>query len=234
MPVPNPDEKAPPGYAVTALFPPGAAVEDVEGGLTDDAGKEVEAYFSSRAHPALPRFPQHAIALVPKAPLHGDACYTVSLSAKVGGEAWRKVWSFRTGGDSGPSDDALAAAALAALNVYRHTVGLPPAALDAELSKGCRSHAVYLVKNIDRPAVQGLGMHEEDASLPGATPEGRRAGKRSVITVEPEADAAVDGWMNTLYHRVPLLNPDLKKIGYGCARLPDQTWVCVLDPGIGK
>ena len=66
IPVPKPDEKAPPGYAVTALFAADAAVEDVEGRLTDDAGKEVEAYLSgSPAQPAVGGFPQHAIGIVP-------------------------------------------------------------------------------------------------------------------------------------------------------------------------
>ena len=167
--------------------------------------------------------------------MRGGARYTAAFSAKVGGAAWEKSWSFRTAGEAEPADDA-PAAALAALNAYRRRAGLAPVTLDADLSKGCRLHAVYLVKNIGRPAVQGLGMHEEDASLPGATPEGKHAGRSSVISIDPESDggAAVDGWMDTLYHRIPLINPDLKKIGYAGARLPDQGWVCVLDARVGK
>ena len=120
------------------------------------------------------------------------------------------------------------------LNAYRQTAGLPPVTLAEKLSKGCRQHARYLVRNIDKPAVQGLGMHEEDSSLPGATPEGRRAGRASVISREPDASSAVDGWMDTLFHRVPLLNPDLKTVGYACVRLPDQGYICVMDAESGK
>ena len=233
VPVPDGDGAARPGYAVTALFPWGAAVSDVEARLTDDAGHDVDAYVSTPARPAIRGVPQHCIGLVPKKPLRPDARYTVALSAKVGGEAWTRTWSFRTAGD--PDDaDALAVAALASLNAYRRTAGLPPVVLDDELSKACRLHARYLVRNIDRPEVRGLGMHDEDPSLPGATPEGRRAGRASVVSQESDGDGAVDGWMNTLFHRIPLLDPDLKKVGYGCARLPDQGWICVMDAAPGK
>ena len=235
VPVPDGDTKARPGYAVTAQFSPGVPVEEPEAKLTDDAGKEVESYVSSPEHPAIKGIPQRAIGLVPKAPLRGGAQYTATFSAKAGGKAWEKSWSFRTAGEAEPAAGA-PAAALASLNVYRRRAGLAPVTLDAGLSKGCRLHAVYLVKNTGKPAAQGLGMHEEDASLPGVTPEGKRAGRSSVISIEPDPDggAAVDGWMATLYHRIPLLNPDLKKIGFGSARLPDEGWVWVLDAGVGR
>src|SRR5207247_685687 len=45
---------------------------------------------------------------------------------------------------------------------------------------------------------------------------------------------AVDGWMATLYHRVPILEPNLKTIGFGCARGQRQGWVTVLNVGSGK
>jgi uncharacterized protein YkwD len=234
LPIPDSKEKTPPGYAVTAQFPQRATVEDVDAHLTDDADKTVDAYLSTPARPAIKGFTQQAIGLIPKAALRADALYTVEMSAKVGGEAWRRTWTFRTAGDSAETEEALAAAALKSLNAYRRTAGLQPVVLDEKLSRGCHLHALYLVKNIDRPAVRGLGMHDEDPKLPGATPEGRRAGKSSVISQEPDAAGAVDGWIDTLFHRVPLLDPDLKKIGYGGARLPDQNWISVLDAESGK
>jgi uncharacterized protein YkwD len=233
LPIPDADAKAAPGYAVTAQFLRRTTVEDVEARLTDDAGKEVEAYVSTPARPAFRGVPQQCIGLVPKAVLRPDTKYTVEMSAKVGGQAWRRTWSFHTAGDSDDADSALAAAAVESLNAYRKTAGVSPVALDEKLSKACRLHARYLARNIDNPAVQGLGMHDEDLSLPGATAAGRRAGKASVISQEADAAAAVDGWIATLFHRLPLLNPDLKKVGYACARPPDQSWICVMDAEAG-
>jgi uncharacterized protein YkwD len=233
VPVPEADESAQPGYAVTAHFPWGAEVAGVEATLTDDAGKEVDAYLSTPARPAIRGIPQRCIGLVPKKPLRPDTAYTVTMSAKVGGQAWKRTWTFRTAGDEDDAD-AQAAAAIESLNGFRRTAGLPPVALDEKLSMACRLHARYVARNLDRPQVRGLGIHDEDPSLPGATPEGRRAGKASVISQEPDPGAAVGGWIATLYHRVPLLDPDLKKIGYACVRLPDQTWLCVLDAESGK
>ncbi|HVS38156.1 MAG TPA: CAP domain-containing protein [Gemmataceae bacterium] len=234
QPVPDPDDDARPGYAITALFPPRTAVADVKAQLTDEDGKEVKAYVSTPAHPAIDRSPQRGIGLVPMSVLQAGAKYTVAMSAKVGGEPWARTWSFHTADDSDEAEAAYAAAAMESLNTYRRTAGLAPVALDEKRSKGCRLHAKYLVQNMDQPAVQGLGMHEEDSSLRGTTAEGKRAGRVSVISREPDAGAAVDAWIDTLFHRVPLLDPDLKTVGYACVRLPDQGYICVMDaePGM--
>ena len=234
LPVPDADAAPHPGYAATAQFPPRTSLADVEAKLVDAAGKEVEAYVSTPAHPAIRGSRQRAVGLVPKKVLQPGVKYTVVMSAKVGGEAWTRTWSFQTADDSDEDEAVFAAAAIESLNAYRRTAALPPVTLNEKSSKGCRLHAHYLLLNIDQPAVQGLGMHEEDSSLPGATPEGRRAGRASVISREPDAGASVDEWINTLFHRVPLLDPDLKTVGYSCMRLPDQGYICVMDAEAGK
>jgi hypothetical protein len=104
------------------------------------------------------------------------------------------------------------------LNVHRKAAGLEPVVLDPALSKGCAAHAEYLVKNVDHPSTQGLGLHSEDPKLPGYTKEGERAGKASVIFLGLEGEDAVEGWMGSLLHRIPLMQSRLKKVGYGVAR----------------
>src|SRR5256885_12232460 len=79
------------------------------------------------------------------------------------------------------------------INVHRKAAGLEPVAIDPALSKGCAAHAEYLVKNADHPSTQGLGLHGEDATLPGYTQEGERAGKASVIFLGLDGVEAVDG-----------------------------------------
>lgn len=117
--------------------------------------------------------------------------------------------------------------ALERVNAHRKAAGLEPVALDPALSKGCRLHAEYLVLNRDAPQVQGLGGHKEDPKLPGYTPEGARAGMASDIGFQPPLEC-VEMWVNSLFHRIPLLDPNLKRVGFACASGGGGT-VSVLD-----
>jgi hypothetical protein len=124
------------------------------------------------------------------------------------------------------------------INAHRKAAGLDPVVLDPVLSKGCAAHAEYLVRNVDHPSTQGLGLHTEDVKLPGYTKEGERAGKASVIFLGLEGSAAAEGWIGSLFHRIPLLQSRLKKIGYGVARGGPAKVTVVLDAtnglGVGK
>jgi cysteine-rich secretory family protein len=125
--------------------------------------------------------------------------------------------------------EADAAKVVDRINVHRKAAGLEPVAIDPVLSKGCAAHAAYLVTNVDHPSTQGLGLHSEDPKLPGYTKEGERAGKASVIFLGREGDQAVDGWMASFFHRIPLLQSRLRKIGYGVARGGPAKVTVVLD-----
>jgi len=70
--------------------------------------------------------------------------------------------------------------------------------------------------------------------LPGATPEGARAAKESVIATLLDPQICVENWMATLYHRVPVLTANLERVGFGYARMNGRKWVCVLDTGNGR
>jgi hypothetical protein len=124
------------------------------------------------------------------------------------------------------------------INAHRKAAGLEPVTLDAVLSKGCSAHAEYLVKNADHPSTRGLGLHSEDSNLPGYTKEGERAGKAAVIFLGLAGPDAVEGWMGSLLHRIPLLQSRLRKIGYGAATGGAAKVTVVLDStngmGVGK
>jgi hypothetical protein len=134
--------------------------------------------------------------------------------------------------------DADAAPVLERLNAHRKAAGLEAVVADPVLSRGCAAHAAYLVKNVDEPSAQGLGLHTEEAKLPGYTKEGERAGKAAVIYLGKEGADAVESWMGSLLHRIPLLQSRLKKIGYGVARGGPAKSTVVLDStngmGVGK
>jgi hypothetical protein len=134
--------------------------------------------------------------------------------------------------------DADAAKVVERINLHRKAAGLEPVAIDPAMSKACGAHAAYLVTNVDHPSTQGLGLHAEDPKLPGYSKEGERAGKASVIFLGLEGEAAVEGWMGSLFHRIPLLQSRLRKIGYGVARGGPAKVTVVLDAtngmGAGK
>ena len=118
---------------------------------------------------------------------------------------------------------------LARVNRYRATAGLAPVALDAKLSAGCMEHAQYMLQNRGTDAMVGLNAHKQRANLPGASAAGAACGKAADLFPEvSDLDAAVDGWMASLYHRRPMLNPGLKTIGVGYAELPERTLMAAL------
>ncbi len=236
VPSPIPPEKKDreTGYAITAEFLARATVTEATAKIVEDKGEAVEGWLSTPEKPAIADFPQRAICLVPRAPLKPDTRYTVTFQAEVDGQPWKRSWSFTTIRQPDRFADDLNEKVLARVNAVRGAAGLPAVRLDTELSRGCQSHTRYLALNAKHSAAQGLGVHREDAGLPGATVEGARAAKESVIAVVLDPRTCIDGWMSTLYHRIPLLAPELERIGFGHARMGGRKWVCVLDTGNGR
>jgi hypothetical protein len=112
--------------------------------------------------------------------------------------------------------------------VRRQTLGkkAPGVGIDRELSDGCRAHALYLVKHPKQLAAWP-DAHEEYPDQEGYSPAGSRAGLSSVIAPGVGGpDDAIDGWIGTFYHRLPLLEPGLVRIGWGL-----EGRVAVLDSG---
>ncbi len=113
-------------------------------------------------------------------------------------------------------EDSDARTGLAYLNILRHSLGLSTIVLDADLCHAATLHANYLALNTGRPEIAGLLGHHEDLNLPGASREGALAGANSVIAYDNStAPGAIDEWLATFYHRIPLLGRDLTKIGIG-------------------
>ncbi len=95
------------------------------------------------------------------------------------------------------------------------SAAVEPVEIEPTLAAGCASHARYLAQNPDQGAAWPAA-HEEYVDRPGYSPEGVRAAASSVIAPGVRsAKDAVDGWMATFYHRLPLLDPGLLRIGWG-------------------
>ena len=229
-----PDPNATAGFPVTVHFPPLRQVTQVKAQLLDDADKAVDVWLSTPEKPAQAKGQRNTVALIAKAPLHGNRVYRVQITANLDGQAWMKEWTFTTEDDT-DTKGLWTKKALDKVNGFRKLAGLPPVVLDEQLSKACRAHARYLALNHGHPATAGLGAHDEDLSLPGASEEGRKAGKASDIAIgDYQPLDGFDSWMATLYHRVPILEPNLKTIGFSCARSHRLGWVTVLEVGTGR
>lgn len=122
-------------------------------------------------------------------------------------------------GDDGASDDAKAG--LERTNCYRRLMGLSAAELEPHLDIAAQQHAEYMATN-------NILTHEEDKNADGYTGEwvwdrAETAGyDEAYNTVMSEVvsqgygpEAAVDGWMNSVYHRIPFTVPDVLETGFG-------------------
>jgi hypothetical protein len=112
------------------------------------------------------------------------------------------------------------AAGIAHLNDYRATLGETAVTLDPTSSTGCEGHVAYLIAE-QGIAGQVLLTHDEpDKNNPSYSVANEQAGLQSDLAygqdgrTGPQSLArAVDLWVNGLYHRHPLLDPGLVKVG---------------------
>jgi uncharacterized protein YkwD len=222
------------GYAVTVLFGPTVRVTAAAAKLVDDKGIDVDGWFSTPERPAIAGFPQQMLCLLPKTTLKPDTRYTVTFQAEVNGRPWRRTWGFTTLKELDRYADDLDDKILVQVNAVRKEAGLSPVRLDAALSRGCQAHARYLALNHPRSSALSMSVHRQNADLPGASPEGAKAAKGSDIAVVLDPQNCVENWMATLYHRLPILTPNLERIGFGHARVHGPKWVCVLDVVNGR
>jgi hypothetical protein len=83
-------------------------------------------------------------------------------------------------------------------------------------------HANYMVQNRGTDAMAGLNAHTQRPNLPGASAAGAACAKAADLFPRvSDLRVAIDGWMAGIYHRRPMLDPLLERIGVGYARLPD-------------
>jgi cysteine-rich secretory family protein len=130
------------------------------------------------------------------------------------------------GASSGAGGSPEDAKALAYLNAVRTRAGVDGVEADDGLAADAKRHADYLAENPEQLSAWP-DAHEEYPDRPGFSPEGCWAGLHSVIA--PGCDSvpkAVDCWLGTFYHRLPLLDPGLLAVGWGSTR-----GTVVLDAG---
>lgn len=119
--------------------------------------------------------------------------------------------------------------ALEVVNRYRAAAGLGAVQLDPKLSKGCMEHAEYMRLHHGSDAMAGLNAHTQRPQLPGATKAGAACAKAAdLFPGVANLGAAVDAWMAGIYHRRPILDPKLARLGVGYAVLPNGALTAAL------
>jgi uncharacterized protein YkwD len=142
-----------------------------------------------------------------------------------------------------PADDAQRTAA-ARMDAIRAAVGVAPASFDADIATAAAAHAAFYVQHAASYQAKGLSAHAEDASfgdgytgndfatrMKAAGFGGSPSAEVMAFTGGPES--AITGWMDTLYHRLPLIEPATVAYGYGQAKL-GKSQAEVMDLASGK
>ncbi len=135
-------------------------------------------------------------------------------------------------------ETAAATAAKATVNRYRRLAGLGPVASSMVIHQSALAHAFYTFFNGALASIRDLGIHKEDASGQGYVGDNvltraqhfgyPQRSMAEVITHRADPAAAVSDWIDSVYHRFPLLRADLLELGYGDAYLGPMT-VQVMD-----
>ncbi|MBI4493042.1 MAG: CAP domain-containing protein [Chloroflexi bacterium] len=118
--------------------------------------------------------------------------------------------------------------ALARINAYRTAMGLAPARLNPALLRSASSHVAYYEANRGDPSLSGMGLHREQPGAAGFTgasigDRARAAGYRSGGVTENAGwgplERAVDWYLDTVNHRLPLIHPSALDLGYAISPL---------------
>jgi len=178
---------------------------------------------------------------VPPAPLTPGKHHVRLVVEMDGYEPIVSEYDFTVGTDAVatfPGPDAEEQLALDYLNALRVSAGLPAMAYDLSLGQAASRHASYLKANPGSPA------HQETPGALGFCGErpwdrgeywGYLDSVAEVVAYEGPAEAAVEAWLETIYHRLPLVHPANTEMGYGYAgglREPGGTFN-VINSGSG-
>ena len=139
--------------------------------------------------------------------------------------------------------------ALNAVNEVRAVVGVPPVNEVAPLNAAAQSHADFIVNHCQDYADSGVSVHMEVPDWDGFTGQGpwdraahfgyESMNVSEVIAFVNNPEGAVRTWIDSLYHRLLVLEPGAKDMGYGLARgkepcsMPLYRLADVIDMGLG-
>ncbi len=143
---------------------------------------------------------------------------------------WHPAQPRATAAPKVPTDAPAAQKTAAGLfEAVRAQLGLPMAEQHAALNVAAQGHADFYVAHKSAYDKKGLSPHEQDPSF-GKDFTGKTAGDRAkaagfanpavveVMAFTGGAAGAIQGWIDTVYHRLPLVNPRTDAWGWGQAK----------------
>jgi hypothetical protein len=129
-----------------------------------------------------------------------------------------------------PPPDGASPAEIAALNVVndlREAAGAPCVTLDLTISKAASAHCAYYAMNRDTRPECTVNPHYQVAGCPGftgTTPVERMraagfsaSGGGEVMAFLNDPVRSVQMWVDSVWHRIPILDPATSVLGYGSA-----------------
>ncbi len=114
------------------------------------------------------------------------------------------------------------------LDALRAQVGVGPVPGHAALHQAAQAHAEFYTLHAGQYQASGLSPHNENASF-GAGFTGATVGQRlaaagyasgaasEVMAFTGSVPGAMQGWLDTVYHRLPMLDPTSFEMGFGLA-----------------
>jgi uncharacterized protein YkwD len=112
--------------------------------------------------------------------------------------------------------------ALERINQYRASAGVPPMAVHPALTEAAAGHVRYYDANRGAEGLAGMGLHEQVPGASGFTgvsmddraeAAGYRAGTVTENVGFGRLDGAVEWYMATVNHRLPLIHPSALDVG---------------------
>ncbi len=119
--------------------------------------------------------------------------------------------------------------ALGHVNAAREAAGAPPVTVDDRIVQAAQSHAEFVARHMELFDPTEMSVHDEDPDWSGFT--GVKFSDRlkhfgypfsngwEIIAFYDDPRLAVIAWLETLYHRVPIVHPNSLQLGYGAARV---------------
>src|SRR5262249_1774529 len=117
---------------------------------------------------------------------------------------------------------------LTQINQYRMMAGLESVEEVAAISAADTNHARYLVKRFEVEQPEQVDIYSENRATEWSTPSGAAAASLSNIALRTGAEQpsdletqirqVIDDWMTDPFQRLPILDPELRKVGLGVYR----------------
>lgn len=126
------------------------------------------------------------------------------------------------------------------INQYRAAAGVPPARLNPALLQAARNHVAYYDLHRGDPSLAGMGLHQETPGATGFTgawmgDRAKAAGYKGGVVTENagfgDIKQAIEWYMRTAYHRVPLIHPSALDIGYAYS---ESSGFIIIDFGLPR